>query len=173
MSDDDFAGLIGTAVFVFVVVVLPWSACSTGGLYELRQMNPEHKHQEKSLAILVESAREGARHEAILKPLLEACSGFMPDWDEASDCLVARVECEEKHYGQDEWLRDDRKGIRPQSVADYFQCIDARVPMCGPICQLRVFRAWARSRVAAKLADGDEPDKETDPSLWRWANKGR
>lgn len=173
MSEDDALALFGITSILSAAVILPWSMCSTGGLYELKQMNPKHQHENKNLTLLTAVAQEGPWYEATFWPILEKCASFMPDWDDAGLCFTSYVDCEEKHYGYEEWKRDTINGVEiaPGATEEYHRCISAGVPTCGPLCQLRSFRAFAR-KGTAKMLSGDTPDKDESPALWRWMTRG-
>lgn len=132
-----------------VAVWLLWASCSTGGLYQLKQMNPAFVHPNKYVALLLPVLNPLPKeHEFWDRQHIESCAVYMPDWDIAYTCYVQRKWCE----GEAPWKDSPLSGRHPDIRSKEFHaCWVSHQPALG-------LREWLRfSRLAFRAALGIVP----------------
>jgi len=77
-----------------IILWMLWASLSTGGLYKLKQINPEYTQQNKSLAYLVTTLNESLTSNFWGSYHVEVCSSYMPNWKKAETCVSNRMVCE-------------------------------------------------------------------------------
>jgi hypothetical protein len=165
-------------IFLAFLVWVLWASFSSGGLYELKQINPEYPHPNKNVAYLVSKLQYSASgywdnvH-------VENCSLHMPNWEKAERCVRARISCElgaPKGEGLD--------GKSADIFSNKFRaCWDDRRPSLGPMEWVRFSRGALRSGIIIGgmwLTEGlggegeswDEENRWWAEPLLGWFEKG-
>jgi len=160
-------------IFVLFLIWAGWASFSTGGLYELKQFNPDYAHPNRNTAYLISKINFHESNGYWDNYHVEQCSFQMPDWAKAKKCVEARIACDRKSPKVDNSFGS--KKIKRDIFSDAFKsCWGNTRPSLGPMAWLRGSRAsWRLGIVGgvAWLAGGFDADsREFDE--WVAKNKG-
>jgi hypothetical protein len=157
-------------LIIFLIWVL-WASLSTGGLYELKQINPQYPHPNKSVPYLLSKLSYSQATGFWDHYHVEQCSLYMPDWTKAEECVRARIACESK--------LPQKKRFGNETYGDVFSeefrlCWSDNRPFMGPAEWLRTSRMfWRVGVVTASSWVMGGWDKKGDEALkWEQKNKG-
>jgi len=179
-------------------VWLLWASFSTGGYYELKQMNPDYPVADKNLSFLLGKLdyRESKGILDLLEELdyreskgildsrhVEQCSVYMPNWDSAADCVTTRIACE-RQATQKKSAYSEHVDIWAKEFQD---CFAERRPVMSPVDWLRFSRTmWRLAILLAGLWVTDFTDQggkaaetwEAENRWWvdpvkAWAERGQ
>jgi hypothetical protein len=146
-----------------------WASFSSGGLHELRQINPQYAHPNKSVAYLLSKLHYSPSNGYWDSYHVGQCSLYMPNWTKAERCVRARIMCESKLPQQKDTFGNGEHG---DVFADAFRkCwLDTR-PFMGPAEWLRASRGLWRVGVflGAVWITGGGGRQVEDAS--KWGNK--
>lgn len=180
--------MIRSILVIFLVILIPWliwASFSTGGLYELKQINPKYEHPNKHVAYLVSILNYSESSGLWDSDHVEFCSLYMPNWKKAEECVKNRLYCELKAPTKKDIFSDKRD---PDILSDeYRKCWDERRLYLGVMEYLRVSRALFRYGLllfGVWITGGAETENHEDDKwmkknkywaepLEAWANKGR
>lgn len=158
-------------IVTFLVWML-WASFSTGGLSELKQINPEYAHPNKSVAFLMSKLKYSESNGYWDNYHVEQCSLYMPDWLKSEQCVRERISCEDKLPQENDLFGN---GTHGDVFSDEFRMcwLEAR-PFFGPIQWLRGSRVFMRFGVASGFAwlAGGFSKKGDDYDDWENKHKG-
>ena len=83
------AWLVGLVLIILIPWMI-WASFSTGGFYQLEQINPEYPHPNKNVAFLMAKLNGSPVDEFHVKQ----CAPYMPNWDKAKECVSTRLHCQ-------------------------------------------------------------------------------
>jgi hypothetical protein len=125
-------------LIIFLIWAL-WASYSTGALYELKQINPQYVHPNKSAAYLLSklksSESSGSMADLNVRSHLQTCSMYMPNWKKAESCVRVRISCEDKSPREKDPFRDEEYG--DISSKDFWSCWSDNRPFIGLVVWLR------------------------------------
>lgn len=128
---------------VFLIWAL-WASLSTGGLYELKQINPGYAHPNKSVPYLVSKLNYSASSGFWDSYHVEQCWGYMPNWAKAETCVRERISCESVSPP----MKDSPRLKRDVFSKEFESCWDQHRPFLGPSEWLRFSRFIWRAGIA-------------------------
>lgn len=175
MTNKGWGCVFAIGVFLelaFLIWVL-WASVSTGGLYELKQINPKYAHPNKSVAYLV-SKLDHSKSSWWLDPWhVEECSLYMPNWAKTENCVRERIHCEHMAPRVKNWT-----GILAtpgDTFSDEFRsCWSDNHPFFGPAEWLRASRVMFRIGVTSGVmwVTGSD-NKGWRRAFEEWLEKGQ
>ena len=128
-------------LIIFLIWVL-WASFSTGGLYELKQINPQYPHPNKSVPYLLSKLNYSESTGYWDKYHVEQCSLYMPDWTKAERCVSARIACEDQTPQQKDPFGN---GTHGDVFSEKFHtCWSENRPFMGPFEWLHASRELLR-----------------------------
>ncbi len=157
-------------ILAIFLVWAGWASFSSGGLYELKQMNPEYPHPKKSLPYLLSKLGYGESNGFWDSYHVENCSFYMPNWNKAERCVRRRISCE-----FDAPKEKYSSGARADIFSEEFRsCWKDNRPFRGPVWWLRASRSlWRGGILAASMWLTGGWDAKGDAALkWDDDNKG-
>ena len=134
----------GGLIFVWML----WASLSEGGLYELRQINPEYAHPDKSVTFLISKLGYSESNGLYDSHHVEQCSFYMPNWAKAKRCFRVRKSCEAKMPIKEQYVGMDVPDIFSDKYDD---CWNKNHPFRGPYWWLRFSRGLFRGGVSLGL----------------------
>ena len=127
-------------LFILFCSWLGWASCSTGGLHELKHLNPDYAHPNRHVAYLVSKINWSESSGFWDSFHVESCSAYMSNWEKAERCVRARLSCELTAPTE-----TDAFGTRPDvSSAVFRECWQSRRPPQGPVEWIRLSRGLFR-----------------------------
>jgi hypothetical protein len=164
----------GFLVFIFFLFLVwaGWVSLSTGGLYELRQFNPDYAHPNRNAAYLISKVNYSEDNGMWDFYHVEQCSQHMPNWEKAKRCVEARVSCELKSpKTKDAVGFKDERDIFSEIFAS---CLKNKKPSLGPMELLRLSRTLWRGGVffGSIWLTGGFSLKGKEDEVWRAKNDG-
>ena len=163
--------LIGAALLGWVL----WASFSHGGLYQLKQINPEYPHPNNNVAYLTSKLEmDWSKPNSYWdKYHVEQCFPFMPNWAKAADCVKAGIYCQNT-VAQDKDVSGNEVDFEMFSSEEFRSCWKNEIPMFGPIEWFRLSRGLWRGVIsmgAIWLAGGFETSTVEEISSWEKENK--
>jgi hypothetical protein len=170
-----------TLIIIFLFWAL-WASFSTGGLYELKQINPEYAHPNKSVPYLLSKLSYSKSNGFWDSYHVEGCSWYMPNWAKAEQCVRVRISCESKSP-----KKKDSFGEHADIFSKEFRsCWTDNRPFMGPVEWMRTSRTFLRIGVisGSLWLTGGWDKKGEEASKWEaknifwakplmaWAEKG-
>jgi hypothetical protein len=159
------------ALWVAIGVILvwtPWASCSDGGLHQLKQINPNYDHPNKSVAFLLSISEYSADSWDWYH--VELCSISMPNWEKAERCVRARQACEVFAP-----FKTDLFGTKRDINSDkFYSCFQERRPFIGPMELLHGSRILWRAGVAlvaTLVTGGFDATKGSGTTEWEEENR--
>jgi hypothetical protein len=170
-----------TLLVIFLSWLL-WATFSTGGLYQLKQINPEYTHPHKSVLYLISNLKFDDPDDVYDYTHLISCSVYMPNWTKAENCMRATLTCEKENST----AKDRTEGHRDISSDEFNTCVKNNRPFMGAFEWLRYSRSMYRFRVlqgciwimgGSGLNENDNQEwyirnRGWVYSLWAWVRKG-
>lgn len=173
--------------YIFLIIVLVWAlwaSFSTGGLYELKQINPQYAHPNKSVANLLSKLSYSKMNGYWDNYHVEQCSLYMPNWSKAETCVRERISCEYEAPQEKDLFGDGEHG--DVFSEEFRSCWLDNRPFVGPVEWLRASRVLLRAGVVAGgvWLTGGWDKKGEEASQWEdeneswakpfmaWADKG-
>jgi len=168
----------------FVIVIfltwLVWASFSTGGLYQLQQMNPEYQYPHKSINALLSKLEYSEYNGLLDKYHVELCFIYMPNWEKTESCYDRRKLCQ---ILSDKVKNPFGPGKHGDVFSDKFEsCYERGKPFMGPAEWLRTSRIWWRLtifKIRIWFAGGIEEILQNEEQNWRmfifwrqWMEKG-
>lgn len=119
-------------LIVFLIWAL-WASLSTGGLYELKQINPGYAHPNKSVPYLVSKLNYSTSNGFWDSYHVKQCQMYMPSWAKAEGCVQERILCESVSPQEKDFP------LRGRDVfsKEFESCWDEHRPFIGPSEWLR------------------------------------
>ena len=159
-------------ILLLLIWVL-WASFSTGGLYELKQINPEYDHPNKSVAFLTSKLDHSKSNEYWSKYHVEQCSLYMPNWAKTESCVRGRLSCE---YTLPQEKDPFGNGTHGDIFSEKFRsCWSNNRPFTGPVEWARLSRGLWRAGIgmgAVWLSGGFDKKSVEELSKWENENKG-
>lgn len=158
-------------IVLLIVIWVVWASISTGGLYELKQLNPDYVQSNRSIAYLVSKWNYSQANGHWDRYHVEQCSYYMPNWVKAEACVKARIACEYKSPRE-----KDEFGEKANIFSKEFKsCISEEHPFFGPNEWLNASRAlWRVVIVAGVVWIGGGFNKDNkDEKAVRWEKNNK
>jgi len=158
-------------LLIFIVWAL-WASISTGGLYELKQINPEYAHPNKSVPYLISKLNYSESNGFWDNYHVEQCSLYMPDWTKAEICVKERLSCEYLSPQEPDLFG---KGKHGDIFSEQFRsCWSENRPPTWPTEWMRASRSLWRIGVVAigMWITGGWDIKGEEATKWEEKNKG-
>lgn len=144
---------------------LVWSLTFDGGLHELKSINPNFVHPNKSVAFLLENLHSSEPSNGYLyrSMRVDDCALYMPNWEAAEICVNAKDYCERRMPKGGDIIDYIYK-------AEYRTCYKERKPTDGVIEMLRAIKPLVRLVAAYPIILVCE---SCSGGLERWINKAK
>ena len=161
-------------LLVFLVWVF-WASCSTGGLAQLREKNPEYPDPNVHVAYLLSQLHADPVDGFWLSSQhVEDCSLYMPDWQEAENCVRIRFYCEMVDRRAPYLKREpyQKRALRDSFSKEYRECFKEFGPTRGVYWYLHASRYGPRLAVGMmflKLSGASQDDLDWDRRNKWWA----
>ncbi|NQV20114.1 MAG: hypothetical protein HQ511_01720 [Rhodospirillales bacterium] len=160
-------------IFLLFLVWVSWASFSTGGLYELKQFNPDYAHPNKSAAYLISKINDHESNGFWDDYHVKNCSFHMPNWARAEKCVRGRLFCDQLSPVVDKTYGPNK--IRRDIFSDEFtSCWIKKRPSLGPMGWLHGSREMWRLGVlsGAVWLTGGFNAKGQKYEEWLVRNKG-
>ena len=158
-------------LIIFLIWVL-WASFSTGGLYELKQINPEYAHPNKGVPYLLSKLNYSNSSGFWDSYHVEQCSLYMPNWTKAERCVRERISCE---YTAPKVKNAFGNGEHSDIFSEEFRsCWADKRPFIGPVEWMRASRSLFRIGIVAgsMWLTGGWDKKGDEASRWMEENNG-
>lgn len=165
-------------IIIFIIFTwIIWASTSTGGLYELKQLNPSYVQQndEKYYLVIKLNSFDG-------RYFVDKCGFYMPSWERAEKCVKINIFCEQLLP-----VTKNKYGLDTRDIfSDQFKaCIDQNKQTYNFFDYMRISRAfwriaigtgciWARGGFNKNIS-AEEWDKKNSywaKPLLEWMDKG-
>lgn len=158
--------IILCGIFYFLLICLGifliWATFSTGGLYELEQINPAYPHPNKDVAFLIEKLNHIGTFDRFH---VEQCWPYMPDWSKAKECVDVRFFCQSisPKDKEDDWA--------DVSSDEFDICFKEKRPTVGFSEIMRVGRNFFRVYVVYKILRFTKEESLSNSESKKWWKK--
>jgi hypothetical protein len=161
---------MGYVILIIFLISAFWASFSTGGLYELKQINPNYPHPNKSVPYLLSKLSYSQSNGFWDSYHVQQCSFYMPDWTKAEQCVRERISCEQKSPKGRDFLREHGDIFSKE----FSSCWEDNRPFMGPVEWLRASRTLLRVGVVTGSfwLTGGWDKKGEEASKWEERNKG-
>jgi len=157
-------------LLIFIIWAL-WASFSTGGLTELKQLNPQYAHPNKSVPYLIGKLNCSKSSGFWDSSHVEQCSWYMPNWAKAERCVRERINCELKSPKKKDSFGEYYGDI---FSAEFMSCWKDKKPFMGPMEWLRASRSAWRFGIlmSAVWLKGGWDTTGAEAQKWETENKG-
>jgi hypothetical protein len=157
--------IILAGIFYFLLICLGifliWATFSTGGLYELKQINPGYPHPNKNVAFLIEKLNNFSTFDSFH---VEQCWPYMPDWLKAKECVEVMLFCQS--------ISPKDKEHNWSDFSDEFgTCFKDKRPTVGFSEIMRVGRNAFRAYVVYKILRFTKEESLSNSESKKWWKK--